>query len=324
MKYCSKCGASVNEQAGFCSSCGASLKQSGSSSASGGFWKGVAVAVGVVALVVGALWATSGRTPADETADTAVMDDPEPVAEVASPSAEPSAESNATREEPAPAPRPRASSNTAATPAPPANEAPAPDIVTEEPGFFGRMMGEEPKVFLTVRAGQELSIELDNEISTETAATDDSFTAYVTQPITVEGREAIPAGSRVMGHVAHAKRSDKVKGVAELTLEFDRLLDANGQEHSIEADALQLQAQSTQKKDAAKIGIGAGAGALVGAIIGGKKGAAIGTAVGGGAGTGVVLATRGEEVVLPQGAAITTRLLADITVEAPPSPDETD
>jgi hypothetical protein len=56
---------------------------------------------------------------------------------------------------------------------------------------------------------------------------------------------------------------------------------------------------------------------LVGAIVGGKKGAAIGTAVGGGAGTGVVLATRGEELVLPEGTPITTRLLASVTVEAP-------
>jgi hypothetical protein len=196
--------------------------------------------------------------------------------------------------------------------------------VTEDVGFFGRVLGEEPKVFLTVRAGQELVVELDDEISTVSAITGDPFTGIVTQPILVDGHEAIPAGSKVMGHVAHAKRSDKVKGVAELSLEFDRLVAANGQEISIDADALHLKADSTQKKDAAKIGIGAGAGALVGAIIGGKKGAAIGTAVGGGAGTGVVLATRGEEIVLTAGTPITTRLLADFTVEAPPSPGETD
>ena len=315
MKYCSKCGASVNEKATFCSSCGGSLQESSRSSSrsASAFWKGVAAAVAVLALVVGALWTTSGRTPADESAATEE-------AELTSESAPTSADSEA----PSPAPARRVNQEPAPAPAPRANEESAPAVVTEDVGFFGRVLGEEPRVFLTVPAGEELVVELENEISTEFAAAGDHFTASVTQPITVEGHEAIPAGSKVTGHVAHAKRSDKVKGVAELTLEFDRLVAANGQEISIEADTLHLKAESTQKKDAAKIGIGAGAGALVGAIVGGKKGAAIGTAVGGGAGTGVVLATRGEEVVLPAGSPITTRLLADITVEAPPSPGETD
>ena len=296
MKYCPKCGTSVDEKAVFCSSCGGSLQESASKQA-GGFWKGVAAAVVVLALVVGALWATSGRTPADESATT---EDTEEAADAVSVSE---------------------SSPTVATET---SEESSSAVVTEDVGFFGRMLGEEPRVYLTVPAGEELVVELENEISTVNAAAGDGFTANLTQPITVEGHKAIPAGSKVMGHVAHAKRSDKVKGVAELTLEFDRLVTANGQELSIETEALHLQAQSTQRKDATKIGIGAGAGALVGAIVGGKKGAAIGTAVGGGAGTGVVLATRGEEVVLPVGAPITTRLLADITVEAPPSQGETE
>src|ERR671913_185013 len=74
------------------------------------------------------------------------------------------------------------------------------------------------------------------------------------------------------------------------------------------------EARGTKKKDAAKIGVGAGAGALIGAIAGGKKGAAVGTAVGAGGGTGVVLATRGEEVALGRGAVVTTRLTAPLTV----------
>ena len=63
-----------------------------------------------------------------------------------------------------------------------------------------------------------------------------------------------------------------------------------------------------------KIGAPAAGGAIIGAIAGGKKGAAIGTAVGGGAGTAVVLSTRGEEVHLPKGSALSVKLTEPLTV----------
>jgi len=52
----------------------------------------------------------------------------------------------------------------------------------------------------------------------------------------------------------------------------------------------------------------------VGGILGGGDGAAKGAAIGGAGGTGVVLATKGKEVRLGPGAAITTRLTAPLTV----------
>jgi hypothetical protein len=48
--------------------------------------------------------------------------------------------------------------------------------------------------------------------------------------------------------------------------------------------------------------------------VGGKKGAAQGAAVGGAAGTGVVLATKGQEVRLAPGADVTTQLTAPLAV----------
>ena len=63
-----------------------------------------------------------------------------------------------------------------------------------------------------------------------------------------------------------------------------------------------------------KIGIGADAGAVIGGLLGGKDGAAKGAAVGGGAGTGVVLATKGQEMRLGPGADVSTKLTAPLTV----------
>jgi hypothetical protein len=76
-------------------------------------------------------------------------------------------------------------------------------------------------------------------------------------------------------------------------------------------------APATKKNDAGKIAAGAGAGAIIGAIAGGKKGAVVGTVVGGGAGTGVVLATRGDEVTLAAGTSLTTTLTRPLVVQVP-------
>jgi hypothetical protein len=73
-------------------------------------------------------------------------------------------------------------------------------------------------------------------------------------------------------------------------------------------------APATKGEDATKIGVGAGAGAVIGGILGGGDGAAIGAAIGGGAGTGVVLATKGQEMRLGPGADVSTRLTAPLTV----------
>jgi hypothetical protein len=68
--------------------------------------------------------------------------------------------------------------------------------------------------------------------------------------------------------------------------------------------------------DAAKIGAGAVVGAVAGRLIGkNTKGAVIGGAAGAAAGTGVALATRGNDLVLPAGALIRIVLTAPMVLE---------
>ena len=191
----------------------------------------------------------------------------------------------------------------------------SPDVVVEEPGFVGKLLGQEPRIFLTIADGEPLALELSSAISTETATSGDTFTATLAKAILVQEREALPKGTELAGHIAHAQRSDKVKGRAELTLELDRVFLEDGEELLIEAKPMRFEAQSSKKQDATKIGGATGAGALIGAIIGGKKGAAIGAGVGAGAGTGVVLSTRGEEIHLREGTQLSTNLTATLTVE---------
>ena len=64
------------------------------------------------------------------------------------------------------------------------------------------------------------------------------------------------------------------------------------------------------KEDAGKIGAGAAVGAIIGGILGGVKGAITGILIGGG---GVVAATEGEDVELPEGTVLRMRLDQPVT-----------
>ena len=99
----------------------------------------------------------------------------------------------------------------------------SPDVVVEEPGFVGRLLGQEPRIFLTIADGEPLALALalTSAISTETAMSGDTFTTTLAKAVLVDEREALPQGTELWGHIAHAQRSDKVKGRAELTLELD-------------------------------------------------------------------------------------------------------
>ena len=128
--------------------------------------------------------------------------------------------------------------------------------------------------------------------------------------------EGLPTS--VVGHVVSAERAGKVKGRALVAFRFNTIdLPGEGGRESISTATISRAAAPTKKKDATKIGIGAGAGAAIGAIVGGGSGAAKGAAIGGAAVTGAVLATRGDEVRLGPGAAVTTKLTAPLTVRVP-------
>jgi len=166
---------------------------------------------------------------------------------------------------------------------------------------------------VTIPSGTSLSLELTSAVGSDTSRVEEPVRATLRSPVTINGQVAVPAGSEVTGVVTAAEGSGRVKGRAHIAFRFTSLR-ARGESYDIKTSGYAQTAAATKKKDAEKIGIGAGAGAALGAILGGKKGAAEGAAIGGAGGTGVVLATKGNEVHLGPGAAITTRLTAPVTV----------
>jgi hypothetical protein len=160
-----------------------------------------------------------------------------------------------------------------------------------------------------------LAITLDSSVGSDTSSVEDAVSAHLTHAITIGTDAVLPAGSRVSGVVTDATRSGKVKGLAHLAVRFNTITPAHADEkYRMTTATIQRTAQSTKKKDAVKIGAPAAGGAIIGGIVGGGKGALIGTAVGAGAGTAVVMSTRGEEVHLPKGSALTLKLSEPLTI----------
>jgi hypothetical protein len=172
---------------------------------------------------------------------------------------------------------------------------------------------------VVIPAGTQLPVALDTGVGSDISRVEQAVAAHLTRPIVLHGETVLPAGSRVAGVVTDATRSGRVKGRAHVALRFDSITPSGPNvepaKYRIETIAVGRTAAATKKKDAMEIGAPAAGGALIGAIAGGKKGALIGTAIGGGAGTGVVLSTRGKEVRLPRGSALTLKLTEPLTVK---------
>jgi len=182
-------------------------------------------------------------------------------------------------------------------------------------GKTGTTSESRPVREITIPAGTTLPIVLDTAVASDTSRAEQAVVAHLSRPVAFHGETVLPAGSRVSGVVTDATPSGRVKGRAHVALRFDSLTPSGSSErYEIRTASVGRTAEATKKKDAIEIGAPAAGGAIIGAIVGGKKGAIVGGAIGGGAGTGVVLSTKGKEVRLPTGSALSLKLAAPVTV----------
>jgi hypothetical protein len=234
---------------------------------------------------------------------------PQPVQEVARPAASATTAKPAKRVEKAAAP-PRVekkapvavSTPPVETPqaaAEPVREIPTPAAPETPQPAVPKVIPEVPKVpepkFATIPRGSSIFVRLQQALDSGVNKAGDSFRAVLDRDIEVDGIVVAPRGCVLNGQVAQVERAGRVKGKASMTLQLDHLIIEN-QSYPLQTESLSFEGQSSIKKDAKKVGVGAGIGALIGAIAGGGKGAAIGSAVGAGAGGAAVVATRGDEL----------------------------
>jgi hypothetical protein len=173
---------------------------------------------------------------------------------------------------------------------------------------------------LIIDQGTQLAIRLVDPIDSEKNQTGDTFHATLNAPLTSDGKQAVPAGTDITGHLVDVKSAGKFKGQSVVVLQLDSLT-SGGKTYSLQTDQYRKEGKSRGKNTAEKVGGGAIVGGIIGAIAGGGKGAAIGSAAGAGVGGGVQAATKSQQIRLPSETVLNFTLQAPITVLQTPSPD---
>lgn len=193
----------------------------------------------------------------------------------------------------------------------PVQEAQAVASVRPEPPLPPLRLFED----LVVPASSVVGLQIETAVSSERARLEDRVEARVLRDVAVDGRTAIPTGSRALGVVTLVERGGKLKERARLGVRFHTLVLADGTTLPMRTETIFREGDSPGAESTRKIGGAAAGGAILGAIIGGKKGAAIGGATGAAGGTAVVMAGDRNPATLPAGAVVTVRLSEPIIVE---------
>jgi hypothetical protein len=168
---------------------------------------------------------------------------------------------------------------------------------------------------VTIPAGTVLRLRVNRGFGSDISRVEDRVPATLSRAIVIGGQTVLPAGSTATGYVSEATRPGKVKGRGRVAVRFNRIAPpSEGDTYRMDTQSWVAVAPASKKKDALTIALPAAGGAAIGALVDGKKGAGIGSLIGGGAGTAAVLSTRGKEVRVGNGAILSVRLAAPLTV----------
>ncbi len=172
----------------------------------------------------------------------------------------------------------------------------------------------------TLTAGTQFVGTLQNTINTGKNKEGDPVTIQTIEDVRVNEVTVVPAGSTIRGQVTHIDPAGRIAGGAELTLRYTELELPSGQSYAISAQPLRLEGKGDAKESALEIGGGAVAGGIIGGILGGKDDIGKGAAAGAVVGTGVAVATKGDQIILPAGQKIRVTLASPVTVVTKPAP----
>jgi hypothetical protein len=201
---------------------------------------------------------------------------------------------------------------TTTTTAPPPTGAPAP--APAEPKVTAVPQPPAP-VSVTIPAGTNLAIRVDQRISVKTSRAGDTFTGEVVSPISdADGNMLVPKGSPVGGIVDAAHKRGRFKGSSVLQLRLTSLT-LNGTQYSLKTRDLAETKKGKGKRSAAMIGGGAGLGMLIGGIASGGTGLLIGGLAGGGAGTAAAGLTGNKDLDIPAESIVHFKLSEDLVVQ---------
>jgi len=174
---------------------------------------------------------------------------------------------------------------------------------------------------IALPAGTELQVRLTTALNTKSSENGDPWVGRVIEPIFAQGREVVPASSRVDGHITYLKPAGRAVGTGEMRIVADTITTPGEGTFTIVASLHDAQGGDAAKvkdeegtitgpgkdaKEAAKdAGIGAAVGAGAGVLVHGGTGALYGAGIGVVAAAIHSLAKKHKGVVLPPGTEMT-------------------
>src|ERR1044072_4221864 len=158
---------------------------------------------------------------------------------------------------------------------------------------------------VTIPAGARIPAALRHSVSTEHGRVGERVDLTSADPLPIAGGGTLPAGAAVHAEVIQTRGGGRIAGAPELTLRFNEI-EVGGNDYPIAAEPFHVKGRNDAKESAAEIGGGAVVGGIVGRLTGStRKGEAVGAVLG----TGVAVATRGNQIVLPAGQKLRIRLI---------------
>lgn len=169
-------------------------------------------------------------------------------------------------------------------------------------------------VSLTVPAGTELAIRIDQDINVKHTHAGDPFSGEIVEPVSLNGAVVIPQGTPVNGRVDESHRRGHFKGRSVLELRLTSMT-LNGNQYPLDTHDNVSTKKGKGKRSSAFIGGMTGAGMLIGGIATGGVGLAIGGAAGAGAGTAIAGGTGNRDINIPAESIMHFRLADDLVVQ---------
>jgi hypothetical protein len=171
-----------------------------------------------------------------------------------------------------------------------------------------------------VPAGTALMVKLETTLATFSNKAGDPFQARLTQPVVLNSKTLIPAGTMVEGRVTRVLEPRRITGKPTIGILPEALVLPTGERLFLDATLVDTNIPGTDvnqegefkgsghdRRDEIETGGGTAGGMLIGGLIGGPPGILIGGVVGAGS-TGVHWLSKHRSATLPAGTELTLEL----------------
>ncbi|MBS1792908.1 MAG: hypothetical protein JSS81_03590 [Acidobacteria bacterium] len=180
--------------------------------------------------------------------------------------------------------------------------------------FAGFISGRSQDSINVLEAGTKITVSMDNEINSEVAGVDDTFTTTVAEPVKIRETIVLPAGTVIEGRVTKVEHAAGGGKNGAISVRFETIRFENGEKRAIEGVMVNEPKAASSKTSLWAIIGGTAAGALIGAVTGAENGALIGAGVGAGAGAGASLLKKGRDVRIRTDEKFEIKLVKQVTL----------